>query len=56
MKHSIFKKLPLMFALVIIVQNGAIMIPNTDADQGSRLDHGKVSIYSDRPYSNDNWS
>lgn len=54
MKHFNFRRLLAMLALVIIVQNGTVMIYNTAEDAGSySQDQGIAPCSSDQPLPND---
>lgn len=55
MKHFNFKKILMMLALVIIVQNGTIIVSNTDGDTGSYSNEGDVAPCSDRPEIDDSY-
>lgn len=49
MKHFNFKNILMMLALVIIVQNGTIIVTNTDGNTGSYSEDGGVAPCSDIP-------
>lgn len=53
MKHFNFGKWLMMLALVIIVQNGSIIVHNTAGDAGSNSGNGEISTYSDMPCTDD---
>lgn len=53
MKHFNFRKLMMLFALLIIVQNGVIIVQNTDGDTGAYSEEGQASPLSDHPYPDD---
>lgn len=55
MKHFIFKEILMMLALVIIVQNGAIIVANTDGNTGSYSDEGGAAPCSDIPDLDDSY-
>lgn len=50
MKHFNLKKLMMMLALVIIVQNGAVIANNTAEGTGSYTEEEGVAPCSDLPY------
>ena len=54
MKHFNFKKI-LTLALVIIVQNGTIIITDIDGNAGSYSDEGGAAPCSDRPDLDDSY-
>lgn len=54
MKH--FKKILMMLALIIIVQNGAIIVSNTEGDTGSYSEDGGVAPCSDLPDLDENYN
>ncbi|MDE5823867.1 MAG: hypothetical protein K2H91_04180 [Lachnospiraceae bacterium] len=56
MKHFIFKEILMMLALVIIVQNGAIIVANTDGNTGSYSDEGGAAPCSDLPDITENYN
>ncbi|MDE6055780.1 MAG: hypothetical protein K2G55_18950 [Lachnospiraceae bacterium] len=56
MKHFIFKKILMMLALVIIVQNGAIIVANTDGNTGSYSNEGVAAPCSDLPDITENYN
>lgn len=56
MKNSNFKKILMMLALVIIVQNGAIIVSNTDGNTGSYSEDGGVAPCSDVPDITENYN
>lgn len=49
MKHFNFKNILMMLALVIIVQNGTIIVTNTVGNTGSYSEDGGVAPCSDIP-------
>ena len=49
MKNLNFKKILMTLALIIIVQNGAIIVSNTDGNTSSYSDDGGIAPYSDAP-------
>lgn len=49
MKHINFKKVLMMFALVAIVENGAVITADAATDTGSYSEDGGVAPCSDRP-------
>lgn len=55
MKNSNLKKILMMLALVIIVQNGAIIVSNTDGNTGSYSEDGGVAPCSDQPDIDENY-
>lgn len=48
-----FKKLVSMLALIIVVQNGAVIVYNTAQDNGSYTEDEGISPCSDQPYPDD---
>lgn len=54
MKNFKFKQILMMLALVIIVQNGAVIVSNTVGDNGSYSDEGGTAPCSDLPPLDDN--
>lgn len=52
MKHFNLKKLVSMLAIIIIVQNGAVVVYNTE-DTGSYTEEEGISPCSDQPYPDD---
>ncbi|MDE5697465.1 MAG: hypothetical protein K2I96_08670 [Lachnospiraceae bacterium] len=55
MKNFKFKKILMMLALVIIVQNGTIIVSNTDGNTGSYTDEGGAAPCSDVPDFDENY-
>lgn len=55
MKISCFKKMLMMFALVMIVQNGAIIVSNVGEDSGSYSEEGGAAPCSDIPDLDDSY-
>lgn len=55
MKNSCFKKMLMMLALVIIVQNGAIIVSNTGEDTGAYSEDGGAAPCSDIPDLEENY-
>ncbi|GFI23303.1 hypothetical protein IMSAGC011_02091 [Lachnospiraceae bacterium] len=53
MKHFNLGKLLLTLALVILIQNGTVIIYNTTGDYS---EEGGISTFSDKPYLEDNYS
>lgn len=53
MKHFNLKKLLLTLALVIIVQNGTVIVYNTAESTESYSGEEGIAPCSDRPYPND---
>lgn len=53
MKHFNLKKLLMMLAIVIIVQNGTVIVYNTAEDAGSYSEDGGTAPCSDQPYPDD---
>lgn len=53
MKHFNIKKLLLTLALVIIVQNGTVIVYNTAEDTGAYSEEDGIAPCSDRPLSED---
>ncbi len=53
MKHFNLKKLLLTLALVIIVQNGAVIVYNTAEGTGAYSEESGIAPCSDRPLTND---
>lgn len=49
MKNFNCKKILMTLALVIIIQNGAIIVTNTDGNAGSYSEDGGIAPCSDRP-------
>lgn len=49
MKHFNFKKILMMLALVIIVQNGTIIVANTNGNTDSYSEDGDAAPCSDLP-------
>lgn len=55
MKHFNFKKILMMLALVIVVENGTVIIPDTDGDTGSYSEDGGAAPCSDVPDFDENY-
>ncbi len=55
MKNSTFKKILMMLALVVIVQNGALIAVNTDGNTGSYSEEGGAAPCSDLPDIDENY-
>lgn len=55
MKHLNFGKWFLMLTLVILIQNGTIIVYNT-SEGADVSDEGGISTLSDKPYLDDNYS
>ncbi|MDE6921308.1 MAG: hypothetical protein K2P40_13840 [Lachnospiraceae bacterium] len=55
MKNFKFKQILMMLALVIIVQNGAVIVSNTVGDNGSYSDEGGTAPCSDLPPIDDSY-
>lgn len=55
MKHFNFKKILMMLALVIIVQNGAVVVVNTNGDADSYSEDAGVAPCSDLPSLDDDY-
>jgi hypothetical protein len=55
MKNFKFKKILMMLALVIIVQNGAVIVSSTVGDNGSYSDEGGAAPCSDLPPIDDSY-
>lgn len=55
MKNLNFKKILMTLALIIIVQNGAIIVSNTDGNTGSYSDDGGIAPCSDQPLLDENY-
>lgn len=53
MKHFNLKKLLLTLALVIIVQNGTVIVYNTAEGTGAYSEESGIAPCSDRPLTND---
>ncbi len=53
MKHFNLKKLMMMLALIIIVQNGAVIANNTAEGTGSYTEEEGVAPCSDQPLTDD---
>lgn len=53
MKHFNFRKLLAALAIIIIVQNGTVIVYNTAEDNGSYSEEDGIAPCSDRPYPND---
>lgn len=53
MKHFNFRKLLAMLAVVIIVQNGTVMIYSTAEDTGSYSQDEGIAPCSDQPHLDD---
>lgn len=49
MKKFNYKKILMTLALVIIIQNGAIIVTNTDGNTGSYSEDSGIAPYSDLP-------
>ena len=56
MKHFNFRKLLSMLAIIIIIQNGAVVVYNTTDDTGSYTEENGAAPCSDRPVPDDNHS
>lgn len=56
MKNFNFKKILMMLALVIIVQNSTIIVSNTDGNTGSYTDEGGATPCSDQPDINESYN
>lgn len=54
MKHFNLRKLISMLAIIIIIQNGAIIVYNTADGTGSYTEDNGVAPCSDLPVPNDN--
>ena len=55
MKHFNFTKILMMLALVIIVQNGTMIVTATDGNAGSYSDEGGAAPCSDIPDLDDSY-
>ena len=49
MKHFNFKKMLMMLALVVVVENGAVIASNVDGNTDAYTEDGGVAPCSDRP-------
>ena len=56
MKHFNFRKLLSMLAIIIMIQNGAVVVYNTADDTGSYPEENSAAPCSDQPVTNDNHS
>lgn len=56
MKHFNFRKLLSMLAIIIIIQNGAVVVYNTADDTGSYTEEDGIAPCSDQPLLDDNHS
>lgn len=56
MKHFNLRKIAMMLALVIIIQNGVIIIQDTTDDTGSYSEDGEAAPLSDLPYIDDDYT
>ena len=56
MKNLKFKQILMMLALVIIVQNGAVIVSSTVGDNGSYSDAGGAAPCSDLPDITENYN
>lgn len=56
MKHFNFTKILMMLALVIIVQNGTMIVTDTDGNAGSYSDEGGAAPCSDLPDITENYN
>lgn len=55
MKNLNFRKILMTLALIIIVQNGAIIVSNTDGNTGSYSEDGGIAPCSDMPSLDDDY-
>lgn len=53
MKHFKFRKLLAALAIIIIVQNGTVIVYNTAEDNGSYSEEDGIAPCSDRPITDD---
>lgn len=56
MKHINFRKILSMLAIIIIIQNGSVIVCNTAEDTGSYTEDNGVAPCSDQPLPDDNHS
>ncbi len=56
MKKFNFRKLLSMLAIIIVIQNGSVIVYNTAADTGSCTEESGIAPCSDQPVTNDNHS
>lgn len=56
MKHFNFQKWLLMLVLVILIQNGTVIVYNIAEGSDACSGEGGISTLSDKPYLDDNYS
>lgn len=56
MKKFNFRKLLSVLAIIIVIQNGSVIVYNTAADTDSCTEESGIAPCSDQPVTNDNHS
>lgn len=56
MKHFNFKKILMMLALVVVVENGAVIASNVDGNADAYTEDGGIAPCSDLPPYDENYN